>query len=178
LVTCLADQDQKTRRNAIIARCKLPGSADALLARWPKESSVELLRSLAQALGKSGDARALPLLSACDANDAELKRIVSEALLKLQREHSRQQPSAIASERTPSRRFSVWAHCRDGLESLVCQELRSSSPRVIEPTRVALSLDGALTTLFRSRCLMRFGFPLPTGKSRAPADALVHALTS
>jgi len=182
LLERLADADAKTRRNAIIALGKLdaPEIEPALIARWPLEPQVEMRRSLAASLGKIGGAAALALLEGLVTDDAELRRIGDEALLKLRRGASRTAaPGAIDARARPTVPLDVLLTCRSGLAELVAEELdRELAPRVLDATTVGARLVGSLERLWQSRVALRFGFPLPTGGARDPGAAVVHALAS
>jgi predicted RNA methylase len=163
LLRALGDDDAKTRRNAIIALGKLGGEEvdAALRARWPHADVIER-RSLAAALGKIGGAPALALLERLDSDDAELTRIAEEARLKLRRTLGRaRDEGAIVADRRAPEPLPVRLHARHGLASLVADELPSLRPRIVDDTTVDATLDGTLASLFASRCMLRFGFPLP-----------------
>jgi 23S rRNA G2445 N2-methylase RlmL len=182
LLERLDDPDAKTRRNAVIALGKLDDARiePALLALWAREPSVELQRSLAAALGKMGGEGALELLRAVTTDDAELRRITDEALLKLERTGARQvEAGGIDAKARPLRPIAVRLHCRWGLAQLVTGELDAElGARVVDDETVSARLTGPLERLWQSRIALRFGFPLPTGGARDPGDAVVRALTS
>jgi 23S rRNA G2445 N2-methylase RlmL len=182
LLERLTDSDAKTRRNAVIALGKLdsPEIEPALIARWAEEPSVEMRRSLAASLGKVGGAPARALLESVTTDDAELRRIADEALLKLRRGQSREAaPGSIDANARAEAPLEVVLHCRSGLAELTADELdRDLRPRVIDTTTVGATLTGRLDRLWQSRIALRFGFPLPTGNAKDPGAAVVHALQS
>jgi 23S rRNA G2445 N2-methylase RlmL len=180
LLQALTDEDTKSRRNAIIALGKIggPGVAEALRGRWEAEPTVELRRSLAAAYGKIGGAAALPILRAVETGDKELRRIVDEAVLKLERTLGRVQAGGIASERASASPIVVLLHCREGLQHLVADELADLSPKPIGVDQVSVSLTGAMSRLWASRTMLRFGFPLPVPAGKEIAEAVTAALTS
>jgi 23S rRNA G2445 N2-methylase RlmL len=181
LLQALGDHDKKTRRNAAIALGKLggPGVEAALVGAWPA-AAVEERRSLAAALGKVGGPAALALLAEFATDDSELGRIVDEARLKLERTLGRAEAVELDAAAPAPAPTAVWLHCRRGLEALVVDELGSSPgarARVEAPGRVSAILDGPLASLYRSRCMLRFGFPLPVTPG-ALEPAVVGALIS
>jgi hypothetical protein len=186
LLERLADPDPKTRRNAVIALGKLggPDLEPALLERLAGAPLPEQ-RSLVAALGKVGGSAAHARLSALAVSDAELERIRAEALLKLERTRLRQEGGSIDLEAAAPGPLAVVAYCRQGLEELVAEELAGCAPRRLAAGRVALTLDGPLASLYRSRTLLFFAFPLPVrprvgARASGPdaqAAAVVEALT-
>jgi 23S rRNA G2445 N2-methylase RlmL len=193
LLARLDDADAKTRRNAIIALGKLGGEPveRALIAAWAA-SDVPAQRSIAAALGKVGGEPARALLDAVVTDDAELARIVAEARLKLARTLGRATARGrVAAERVPDAPLPVLVHCREGLETIVAHELvaadesstdaRSADVAAAEargPGVVAATLRGPIASLYRSRAMLRFGFPLPVRAGAALEDAVVDALAS
>ena len=167
LLERLADEDDKTRRNAIIALGKLDGGEieAALIARWPLGSVFEQ-RSLAAAFGKLGGPDALALLRGVQTEDRELRRITDEALLKLDRTIGRarhQAEGGIDASVAASGPLQVALHCRAGLARLVAAELPVAlTPRVVNDELVTATLVGPLAQLFDSRIALKFAFPLPT----------------
>lgn len=174
------DADPKTRRNAIIALGKLGGEeVEARLCAAYAGSSIEHQRSIAAALGKLGGKEALALLRAAHAGDAELRRIVQEAVLKLERTLGRRSSGRIDATRAAPGPLPVVVRCREGLEPFVLDELGAeASSHEAGPGRVTATLTGPLGALYRSRVMLRFGFPLDAGGTRDPGEALVRALTS
>jgi 23S rRNA G2445 N2-methylase RlmL len=169
-----------------------------LLARWPS-APASLRRALAEALGKVGSAAALALLDGALASggdaDPELRRVVDEARLKLRRTRERQSPGTILADRAPATATAVRVHCRHGLARMCAEELAALGARVADDATVSLTLEAKLSSLWMSRTMLRFGFPLPTvapghsktGKKSDKADpiddealgaAVVSALTS
>lgn len=166
----LDDADAKTRRNAIVALGKASGEVAAevearLCQAFVVEQRVEHRRSIAASLGKMGGNRALSLLRDVRTDDAELRRITDEAILKLTRTESRDQRGRVDSNALPERPLRVRFHCRRGLEELLCDELEDLSPARVGVGTVDLDVALPLASLFRARTALRFGFPsaLPAG---------------
>jgi hypothetical protein len=180
----LVDTDPKTRRNAIIALGKLtgPGIEEALLETWTREAEVEHRRSVATALGKAGGLRALDLLRHVETSDAELRRILDEAILKIERTQLRLEPTHLDSSRRAPRPLPIVFHCRAGIDHLLAAEISEDlQPRPAGPGRVQATLSGPLARLFDSRLMLRFTFPLPpepVGKDGDAIQAIVRALVS
>jgi len=184
----LTDPDAKTRRNAIIALGKLrsPGLEALLLEAWDREESLPHRRSLAAALGKVGGTAALDRLRLAGAlDDAELRRLVDEAVLKIERTLLRDEPSRVDPTRAPTRPLPVRFRCRAGLEELLAAELvelaPELAPRVAGRGRVEATLVGPLARLQRPRLALRFGFPLPAEPIREGeelAEVVARVLTS
>jgi 23S rRNA G2445 N2-methylase RlmL len=186
LLRALGDADAKSRRNAVIALGKLSESGDqlesALGARWP-DASLEERRSLAEALGKIGGAASQALLAGFETDDAELRRIVGEARLKLQRTLGRagQNLGRVDAEAAPPRALPVLFRCRHGLAALVAAEVRErlgAEARVVDEETVTATLSAPLGALQSVRTALRFAFPLPAGDKRDPGEAVVAALGS
>lgn len=177
LVARVADTDEKTARNAALAVGKLGGEGveAALLARWAT-APAPLKRALAEALGKVGGAAALPLLDGERSDDGELRRLVDEARLKIRRTLERQAPGAIADDVAPAQPLATLAHCRHGLATLLARELADFGARVVDDETVALTLRTPLSSLWRARTMLRFGFRL---RARGELEqAVVGALAS
>ena len=177
LLSRVADADDKTARNAALALGKLGETVArdeaerALLSRW-SSAPPSLRRALAEALGKVGGTDALPLLDdEAQSDDAELRRLVDEARLKIQRTLGRQAPSEIRDELAPLSPLPVHAHCRHGLSRLLCDELKPHRARAVDDETVALTLHAPLASLWAARTMLRFGFPLPTARVDGRSDA-------
>lgn len=181
LLACLQDADPKARRNAIVALGKLePPASAALVERAKLETSLPHLRSLAEALGKCGDAEALAWLDGLATEDPELLRLRGRAQLMLRRSLGREQTLAeIDDEVVAAAPRGMIATCRPGLEDILCGSFdEADAAEVVGPGRVALRSVGPLARLGRARTLLTLGFPLPRGPLRAGPDALVEALTA
>ena len=179
VIARLTDEDDKTRRNAVIALGKLGRDAEpALLASWARETSVEMQRSLAASLGKIGGPPSLAVLEGVVTDDRELRRITDEALLKLRRTVIRATTLGhIDPTRSPPEPWPVVAHCRHGLGPVVAEEWAAFGPVTVEgPERVGAVLGGPLESLWVSRCMLQFAFPLFRGPAE-PGDAVIAALS-
>jgi len=177
---CLDDSDDKTRRNAIIALGKFGPEAEwYLLQSWAKETKVEMQRSLAASLGKVGSARAVAVLQGVVTDDRELRRITDEALLKLRRTVGRAVALGhIDPTRSPPEPWAVVAHCRHGLAPVVAEEWAALADVTVEhPERVTATLAGPVESLWVSRCMLQFAFPLFRGRAE-PGEAVIAALSA
>jgi predicted RNA methylase len=196
LLGSLSDGDARTRRHAAIALGKLhlaespsekrdrapahdPEVEAALLAAYAAESSPEVRRALASALGKTGGPAALDALKGTA--DADPR-----AVLMATRTAARAEPSAFAVSRAAPGPTAASLRCRAGIERLLVHELDPDlAPRIASPQtgpgRVDVTLTGAPARLFQARTALHFGFPLPAvrlgGESDLP-EALIAALSS
>ncbi len=184
LQAALADHDPKTRRNAIIALGKLqrPDVEQTLLHCWKQESTIEQRRSLAAALGKVGGTCSLACLRVVETSDPELRRIIDEAILKIERTLGRQDVSLIDPHLRILRPVRALLHCRSGLEKILHEEVDPTlHPRIRGPGLVQVRLAGSLAELYQARTLLRFGFPLPAqrlGEKEDVGQAVARALSS
>lgn len=181
LLAGLGDADPKARRNAIVALGKLePPASAALLEHARVETSVPHLRSLAEALGKCGDAAALAWLDALAHDDPELLRLRGRAQLMLRRSLGREHIAAeIDDDAVAAAPRIVIATCRPGLEDILCGSLDPvDAAQVAGPGRVVLRSAGPLRRLGQARTLLTLGFPLARGALRPGPDALVAGLTA
>ncbi len=181
LLGCLGDADPKARRNAIVALGKLEPPASAALVEHARvETSVPHLRSLAEALGKCGDAAALAWLDALVHDDPELQRLRGRAQLMLRRSLGREHtPAAIDDDVVAAAPRIVIATCRPGLEDILCGSLDAvDAAQVAGPGRVVLRSVGPLRRLGLARTLLTLGFPLGLRALRPGPDALVAGLSA
>lgn len=184
LLRLVEDDDPRTRRQAIVGLGKLR-AAEAepfLLAAWDRRPAPEERRSLAEALGKLGGLGALDRLRLAQTEaDPELRRIVGEAIIKIERSALRQDGGAIDPTRSPPRPLPVVFHCRAGLERILIDELEGAlAPQPDGRGQVRAQLTGPLADLLRARVALRFGFPLPPEPLVAgeeEADAAARSLT-
>jgi 23S rRNA G2445 N2-methylase RlmL len=135
----------------------------ALLEAWGREVPVELRRVLAESLGKIGSSAAAGALAGCeeDADDAELRRILGKAVLRLERDRVREEASAIDATASLDRPWPVVYRCRAGLESILVEELGApASPRPVGEGRVQAVLRGALSAATVPRTATSFAFLL------------------
>ena len=183
LLERLADPQALVRRRAAAAIGKLedPAHEPRLLAAWANAGSDPERKVIAAALGQSGSAAALTLLSAVQTDDPELDRVVRESVLKLDRSRLRAVPSTISLDALPAAPVLIELHVRPGLEAMVCEQLPGARPGVRGCVRV--SWANSLRALFEARTFVNLGFPLPPVRLRAPTpsvieDAVVRILAS
>jgi 23S rRNA G2445 N2-methylase RlmL len=179
----LGDGDERVARRAANALGKLEFEQEndaALRAAW-RDAGTPLRRSLAEALGKVGGPEARALLEAPLAPDPELERIARQALLLLERRHSRGAVSRICTTAPLGMRLPVVAECRPGLAPLLAEELRvAGAAREVSPAAVERWFAGALAELFVARTALRFSVTLeqPQANEATLPDALASALSS
>lgn len=176
------DEDPRTRRMAArwLGKTKGTASEEALLARWSIEERVDVLRTIAEALGKTGGKSALDALAtAPERDDPELARIVSNAITVLTRENARNAPSAIADDIAPASPLALVFHTRAGLEDVLAEELASIGGKAVAKGVVGATLQGALGSVHAARTWITFGIRVPAVPVRGePADAIAQAITS
>jgi 23S rRNA G2445 N2-methylase RlmL len=178
LLTLLTDPDAKTRRNAVLflGRVRAPEVEEALVAHWSRERDPAHRRSIAEALGKIGGARARQLLAETTDGDPELRRVLDRARLRLDRTAMREKDDATSAgvdlSRSPPQPLLVRLRCREGLEPILADELAELGAR---PSGVG-SVEATLTTppdrLFRARTHLSIAFVLP------PAPDIASSLAS
>ena len=186
LVRAVTDDDAKTRRNALGALGKVPGSEDILVEAWAREPRVDHKRTIAASLGKVGGARALELLSGERSLDPELSRILGQAVLMLQRTTLRSGDDAraggIDASRAATVETPVLLHCRVGLEQMLEGEAGVAlGARVVGLGCVRVLLRGKLEDLFALRTMHHLAFPLLQQRLASGEDvghAVVRAITS
>lgn len=177
LLTCLHDDDAKTRRNAVIALAHHDDEVveRALLDYWRREPRDDHRRSVARSLARVGAGPSLALLRMADVSDPELKRACAEAVRMMERRAAREAVSVIRAELPVPDDLAVVAHCRPGFEGLCAEELGTAwRPKTVGPGRVSALPKGRLVGMFRSRTMLWFGFPLaarPLGEDAALALA-------
>jgi 23S rRNA G2445 N2-methylase RlmL len=168
LLRSLEDGDERVRRvaSSALAKLSVPELEERLLSRWAGASDLER-RSLAEALGKGGGARALALLVDLRSSDSELCRIAERARLMIERDTARSLPSAIALDRPLGAPQAVLAHCRAGLGWVLAEEARAlGATTLVAPDRVRLTHRGTFGALLALRTALDFGVEVPlTGAS-------------
>lgn len=210
LVTSLGDGDERTRRAAATALGKVR-TADvsrALADALAREPSASVRRALIEALGKTGGEEALVVLDALapavpaddrsalaapaalaappDPAEQENARVHAKARLMVERTLRRAEPSWIDVECAPPASVAIDVRCRAGLERLVIEELGPAArPRLRrdEPggARISAVLGEPLASMYRSRTMLSFAFPLPelpVQRSEDIAGRVAQALTS
>jgi hypothetical protein len=183
LRNALSDPDPRVVRRAASALGKLDDDRDnarALQDLWSRADTA-LKRTLAEALGKVGAPEARALLAAEASEDPELRRLVTKALLLLERRHTRETSSTIVLDVPLGSALPVVARCRAGLAELLADELRSLGPvRVTAEHLVELPFAGALGDLLVARTALDFAVrvELETVLEGALPEAVARALTS
>jgi 23S rRNA G2445 N2-methylase RlmL len=165
------------------------GAADveaALIAAWRDDPRPEMRRTIAASLGKVGGPASAPILAeASRAEDPELARIAGRARMMVDRTASRVDRGRIDDAKAPERPVDVECYARRGLEELLAQELRGApglaEVRVLAPGRVRARLTGAPRSLFASRTMLSYAFPLATesiAEGETPEEGVARALVS
>lgn len=183
LVQRLEDPDPKSRRRAAAALGK---TRDAryeapLAARLERAVDDPERRVLAAALGSVGRAAALAALTSFETSDPELRRIVGEARIKIERTTLRAERGAILTDVAPRSPTELLLHVRAGLEGILMDELENRwHARKAGRGRVAVSVERPLRDVFRARTFLDVGFPLRPEPVRGGdvAESVVRALTS
>ena len=159
LLARVTDPGVRVRRAAIAALGKLGGddARAALLARWDAGGAPpDERRTLVEALGKLGGPDVRDRLAAlAPGDDAELARRRDRALLMLERDAGRSEPSAIVTSVAVP--FAVRLHCKPGLGALLAEEIgvRPEAEAWVE-TRVQTWAD-----LYRYRLWSTAGIRVP-----------------
>lgn len=159
----LIDPHEKTARYAAQALSFFSDESveDALMRAWQAHSSLAMHRVLARSLGQCGGKRAHEFLQARHTTDAELTRLIAQALIKIERTQHRGVPSRIRMDVSilPMTNAVFW--CRTGLEQILCDEIESArNPSIIEPGRIECEIQCDLNTTMRYRTMLRFGLSL------------------
>lgn len=191
LLARLDGEDARSRRQAVRALghlrdpAKVSGLEERLISAWERERGLPERRVIAAALGKLGGARSLALLrDVLDGGaegDAELRRLVGEALVRLSG-GVRAEPGRIDPSSSPERPLDVVLRCRAGIESILVEECPAPwQARVLRPGLVSARLTGPLSSLFTARTALGFGFSLASvqpARGEDAVDAAVRSLTS
>lgn len=192
LLARLDDEDVRSRRQAVRVLGHLRGTATErrevearLLQAWEREPGLPERRVVAAALGKLGGERSLTLLRAVAAGgaegDAELRRIVGEALVRLSG-GAHVEPGCVDASAQSDRPLDVALRCRAGIESILVEECPPSwRARALRPGWVSARLTGPLSSLFAARTALGFGFPLAPlrpAQGENSVDAAVRGLTA
>lgn len=185
LLPVLASEDNRVRRAAARALGNMQDARieGALVAAWERATAPEERKVLADALGKTGGARALAALSSADATkDALLDKKQTRAKLAITRTMARGDHGVIDPERRPRVPLPIVWRCRDGLEELLATELSDFATRKVSPGRVPGTLESPLTLALAlaPRLALSVAFPLPElriGKAGLAA-AIVASIVS
>ena len=140
-------------------------------ARWPRRSA------------RSAPPTRSPLLDPRrPRDDAEVRRVVDEARLKLTRTLGRDSThgaGAIRDDLAPTAPVRVIAHCRHGLSTLLADELAPTAPPSPTTNRSPSPCAARSRRLWSARTMLRFGFPLPAPRGQSDLEARSStALTS
>lgn len=166
----LTDIDERTRRAAATAlgKARPDGAEQALMQALIHESAPRVRGALVEALGKVGGKDTLEALERLDLG-LEPTLTGTRAKLIVKRTLARATPGSIEADRAPPSPTRVWLRCRTGLEGLLIAALEALdpelAPRLIQSapggTRIEVTLTGPLSSLFQSRTMLSFSFPLP-----------------
>jgi 23S rRNA G2445 N2-methylase RlmL len=163
LLERLANATGKERRWAGTSLAKVwpEGSEGPLLDALASATREEDVRAFAQAAAKVGSARTLDALAARRTTDAETKRVLDKARLVLERTVSR--PAARETTSASAARFeraTVRCTCRDGLESVLAEELTAGGASVVATAKgsVTVVASGDLTKLASARVATALAF--------------------
>ncbi len=181
LLEALVDPDPKTRRGAARALSRLPRtpeSEEALLAAWDATRNEDDRRALADALARTGSARAEARLALATESREEGDRRLRRASLIVARDRARERPAEIALDRETAVPTRIRFHCRLGLEPIVAEEIDPAmQPHVVGEGEVDARLSGRLACATSIRTMTHFGFPLDPVTPRGDvAGAIVDAL--
>ena len=176
----LSDSDAHVQRAALIGLGKLkqPGLEDVLLDYAARGHAPPEYRSLVEALGKVGGQRAADWLATQSSTDDFTQRVIEKASLMLARTASR--PEAAQ----PVRLDIEWpnAHtllltCREGLESVVAEQVQALGSPEISTGRVCLpEYRGALGRALVARSALDIGVQLPLDPDLGGIDSVLDAL--
>jgi len=176
LLLRLTNATGKERRWAATSLAKVwpEGSEGPLLEALASATREEDVRAFAQAAAKVGTGRTLEALAALRTTDAETKRVLDKARLVLERTVSR--PTARETTSAGTARFdraTVRCTCRDGLESVLAEELAARGASVVATAkgRVTVVASGDLTELAAARVTTALAFVVDAPESRAVASA-------
>lgn len=166
LLPVLTADDSRARRAAARALGNMQDARieDALLLAWEAATAPEERKVLADALGKTGGARALAALSSAEAGgDALLDKKQTRAKLSIARTMNRGDHAVIDVSKRPRTPLPIVWRCRDGLEELLATELAEFSTRKLSPGRVPGTLESprTLAEALEARLALSVAFPLP-----------------
>ncbi len=176
----LADSDAHVQRAAIIGLGKLkqPGIEDALLDYAARGHAPPEYRALIEALGKVGGQRAAEWLAAQSGADDFTTRVVERARLMLARTVSRPQATEVVRlDIELSGEQTLLLTCREGLETIVAEQVRALGSADISPGRACLPrFSGALSQALVARSALNVGIQLPLNRDLSSIDSVLDAL--
>lgn len=166
LATRLVEGTGKERRWAGTSLAKVwpEGAEPLLLDALSKATHPEDIRAFVQALGKVGGPRSLDALESLSlhsrASDPETDRVLGKAKLLLARTFSRGE-LVLVDTTSPLPRVAVRFTCRDGLESVLAEELAEiTSVSATSRGSVVVMHEGPLHPLLRVRTALSFAFEI------------------
>lgn len=192
LVRQLTEARGKERRWAATSLAKVwpKGAEKPLLEALRGASAPEDVRAFVQALGKVGGAPTLAVLGRLPTTDPETQRVVEKAKLLLSRTATRHEDRApgaapavdLETPREARGRVSVRFTCREGLESVLAEELGACGPRtqVMATGRgfVTVVHSGSLAALLDARTALSLAFEVDAylPEAKGPLAARVAEL--
>ncbi len=175
----------KERRWAASSLAKIwpRGAEKPLLEALREATAAEDVRAFVQALGKVGGPGALAVLNRLPTTDPETARVVEKAKLLLSRTATRPAPGRAKPEapavdldrpRQASGRVAVRFTCREGLESVLAEELGALGPRtqVMATGRGFVNIvhSGPLSELLAARTALSLAFEVDAYAPSLPSD--------
>jgi 23S rRNA G2445 N2-methylase RlmL len=176
----LQDSDPRVQRAAIIGLGKLrqPGIEDALLDYAARGHEAPEQRVLIEALGKIGGPRAVAWLQSQSSDDAFTARLLARSQLMLARTSSRPElavPVRLDVALGSPQRL-LWT-CREGLESIVANQVRALGELQVTRGRVCLpNFTGMLSQALIARSALGVGIELPLDKTLSSIEAILDSL--
>ncbi len=163
------------------------GSEGPLLAVLESANGSEDVRAFVQALGKVGGARTVAALDKITATDPETVRVIEKARVLLARTQARptegQRISVDLSR--PLGKVTVRLTCREGLESLLADEVVARARRTSKPVAtgkgyVTVAHEGSLQPLAQVRTALSIGFEIDafSGTDKGLAERVTEFVTS
>jgi len=186
LETRLRDEDSVVRRRAAraLGRQGAPESERVLIQALGVATSDAERKAIVQALGNLGGEKSLVALDSLGTATGELARVTGEARTKLERTRVRAVATLLDDRASPREASTLLLHVRAGLEPILLSELTPKlEARKTGRGRVAITLGGPLSVIWRARTFLHCGFPLPPehvsgGGELGFEAAVVRALTS
>lgn len=172
VLEALEDSRARVRRYAAIAAGRESWSEDAqvyktlekaLLKAWHLTHLDNEKRHIADSLSRIGGQESLDLLESVKTEDTLLKKAISKGMLLFERRLSKEHKTQWQSENIFPSPLPIRLWCRRGLESMLVRQFDSEdSVEIIKlgPAWIDILLHGRLSTLFKNRIFLNFGFPL------------------
>jgi len=180
LLARLQDEEPTVQRAAVIGLGKLkqPGIEAALLDYAARVHALPEQRVLIEALGKVGGQLASDWLGTQASDDAFTSRLIERAKLMLARTSTRPAVAAPIRLDLPlgNEQTLVWI-CREGLESIVAEQVRSLGAVQSAPGRVWLpKFAGVLSDALVARSALNVGIELRLDPQLSSIEAVIDAL--